>query len=192
MSSSGSELVSFLQSIESAREKAKSDGNYRGAIKEYEQGLQQLGKLLSSSNDRYRDRLVELRSKLKTELTILYDLTEELSSLRNCTVIMTEPQRSDEEFARDPDVWLPAAPLNADRDRPANRIDTRQDRNQDRNLQSNNNPKNQNDLPPWAKGKDADNNNDHITRSNSVAALPKKPYDFANSRDSRGKTHPNI
>lgn len=172
------EIVAFLQIIETARDKAKLSGNYRSAIKDYEQGLLHLGDLLSSLSDsRYYERLKELRSKLETELTILYDLSEALSSFRNPPAV--EPLRViEDEYVRDPDVWAAPSPVAANR---GGRQDNRGAYNQDRRQPSN--PKSQNDLPSWAKGKDSDN--DNRPRTNQLPGQQLKPSDYANARDAR-------
>lgn len=180
--SNTAELISFLQSIDLAREKAKLDGNYKSAIKDYEQGLQHLsGMITSSYNNRYYDKLIELRPKLQAELEILYDLMEALNSLRNSSV--AEPHKcNDDEYSRDPDVWEAVAPLA--RGGGGGRQDNRAGYGQDRRQPSNpvNNIRNQSDLPSWAKGREDD---DARPRTNQLPSQQQKPSDYANIRDAR-------
>ena len=173
-----SEIVAFLQLVENAREKAKVSGNYRSAIKDYEQGLSRLSELLSSVIDnRHYDRLKELKLKLETELNILYDISEALSSFKNCSVL--EPQKlSDEDYNRDPDVWLAPSPIASGR---GGRQESRSTFNQDRRPSLN--PKSPNELPSWAKGKDIDN--DGRPRTNQPSGQNMKPSDYANAREQR-------
>lgn len=173
-----SEIILFLQSIEIARDNAKTSGNYKSAIKGYEQGISHLDELLSSSADnRYCGRLKELRSKLSTELRIIYDLIETLGSFRNCTVIDTQKQE-DDEYSRDPDVWLAPSPVAAQR---GGRQDNRSAYNPERRAPAN--PRGQNELPSWAKGKD--NEPESRPRTNSQPGQQLKPSDYANARESR-------
>ena len=176
------EVISFLQSIELAREKAKFDGNYKSAIKDYEQGLQHLAGMLSSSvNDRYYDKLVELRPKLQAELEILYDLMEALNSLKMSSAPDSQ-KFNDDEYTRDPDIWEAVAPIT--RNGGGGRQDNRAGYGQDKRQLSTpaNNVKNQSDLPSWAKGREDD---EPRPRSNQLPSQQQRPSDYANIRDAR-------
>lgn len=83
-SSSSAELISFLQSVEITRNEALAQGNYNLAMKEYDTLIQKAKFFASNCEDRYYDRLVDLKLKLQGEVGIIYDISEELTSLKNC------------------------------------------------------------------------------------------------------------
>jgi hypothetical protein len=83
-SSSSAELYSFLESVESTRNEALAHGNYNQAMKEYDTLIQKAKFFASNCEDRFYDRLVDLKLKLQGEVGIIYDISEELSSFKNC------------------------------------------------------------------------------------------------------------
>jgi hypothetical protein len=173
------EMLAFLDTVETIREKARLTGNYRSVIRDYEQGLSQLSVLLSSSSEfRYHDRLKDLQSKIQVELSILYDLKKALNSFKNFpTIESVKPD--DDDTVRDPDVWLAPSPIKLsqgwrdDSKFPSSGQDRRQPGNQ----------KSPNNLPSWAKGKDNDFEN--RPRTNQLPGQQLKPSDYANARESR-------
>jgi katanin p60 ATPase-containing subunit A1 len=136
------DMYRILKLVDSAREKAKVEGNYGDVIKDYEHILKYSVRISSGVEDKLARKFNELRSKLQDELKILYELEKELKCLASVPVgasAHTTPESGASAFGRDPDVWPPPTPAAA-QGRPA--------------VEINRNKRNDN-VPAWAKAREA-------------------------------------
>lgn len=134
------DMLRVLKLVDSARERAKTDGNYAEVIKDYEQILRYSVRISSGVEEKMARKFSELRSKLQDELKILYDLEKELKCLSAGPVAASPSSaaNNDGAFARDPDVWPPPTP--APQSRPP--------------VELNRNKRNDN-VPAWARAREA-------------------------------------
>lgn len=107
------DLLRILMLIDSAREKAKTEGNYGEVIKEYQHILKYSVRTAVGVEDRIARKFIELRNKLQDEVKILYELQKELQTLAAASPGGYNPSNSNdngEVSERDPDVWPPPTP----------------------------------------------------------------------------------
>ena len=165
------QLLHALQDLEATR---SVTGNYNGAIADYERGLGRIDGLLGTCDRKYRTRLLDLKAKLQTELSLLVDLSSELAALKG-TVRQGPARRDDtsgaaDDSGKDPDVWPPptAAPSSSSHhtandaaaDAPLSHPFARAPTSNNHN----------NNLPAWARARDAD-----AQRNNNLRRRPSFP-----------------
>ena len=147
------DLYRVLKLIDSAREKAKCEGNYAEVIKEYEHILKFSIRLSSGVDSKLASKFNALRPQLQSELKILYDIQKELQTLALGTGCGGSEQNAGAEggdaLGRDPDVWPPPTPAANGRDLDNNNQPSRV--RQD--LNSN--------VPAWARVRDNNLNNNN-------------------------------
>lgn len=168
------EIIKVLNLIGAAREKSRTNasGNYSETIAEYEHILKFSLRLSSGVDDKIGRKFEELRSKLQTELKILYDIQRELTSISSVPVRQkTGQSRSDVGGETDdPDVWPPPTPQDGGRRPDAyNRRPDTSERN----------------LPSWARMRDYDENrkNQLVSRAPvPVQRAARQPASYAAPR----------
>jgi len=169
------QLLRALQDLEAARAGA---GDYPAAIADYERGLGRIDGLLGTCDRKYRTRLLDLKAKLQTELSLLVDLSSELTALKG-TVRQGPARRGggdagaaadNDDSGKDPDVWPPptaAPPSSSSSNHAAHDADVPLanpfSRGPAAPPHSHNN--NNNNLPAWARARDNDaQRNNHLRR----------------------------
>jgi len=101
-----SELSRILSLLENSRNKALNEGKYEEAIKDHEQGIRVLSKLMvNSDNDRIAMKINDLHGRFQNELKLLQSVYNELSSTPNIDAINNSNDEINNEI--DPDVWAP-------------------------------------------------------------------------------------
>jgi katanin p60 ATPase-containing subunit A1 len=111
------DIPSILARIESTRNRARFEGSYDVAIKEQEQAVRELDRIVSSSDDPTRVKIEELQQRLKSEITAMTDYERELRAVEHCQPTNNDKQRKDQQedddaginggLYEDPDVWKP-------------------------------------------------------------------------------------
>lgn len=183
-SAATTELMRVLQSIETVREKAKSNGKYAESIKDYEQILKFSQRLSSGLEEKMARKFADLRSKLQIELKILYDLQKEVSNLSSVGSIEPINSYSERGVGGDPDVWPPpSAPPGG---RAANfGGDDNYHSSNSHDYQPRHNRNEHNNLPIWARGKSGGGGGNQLAparrvgsnnRPPSTAAAPKSQF----------------
>ena len=170
-----SSLLKVLQEIENAREVS---GNYHLAITEYERILGRLDQLIGTCERKYRDRLMDLKAKLQTELSLLLDLSSELSTLKSTVRNGPSKVENNYEEDRDPDVWPPPTPPNptaagggpGEERAPSLTPFGRQPQLSSQQQPSNNRNGSNDNLPSWARARDSD-----VQRNNQMKRRPSFP-----------------
>ena len=136
------DMFRILKLVDSAREKAKVEGNYGDVIKDYEHILKYSVRITSGVEEKFARKFTDLRSKLQDELKILYELDKELKLLSSAPAPGNPSKvESSSAIERDPDVWPPPTP--AANSRPAQT------------------PKRNDDVPSWARVRDAPSDVDY-------------------------------
>lgn len=147
-----------LQLVERVREKALSGAQYNDCIKEYEHILKFSQRIPANTiDDKLTKKFQDLRSKLQNELKILYELQKELNALSNedLSGVKIDGFGSDNGVVNDPDVWPPPTPAAPSSSRaPAN-------------------ARRENNVPPWAKARETDENR-RLSGGNQMIA--RKPF----------------
>lgn len=101
-----SELSRILALLENSRNKALNEGKYEEAIKDHEQGIRVLSKLMiNCDNDRLASKINELHGRFQSELKLLQSVHSELCWTPNIDNINNSNDEINNEI--DPDVWLP-------------------------------------------------------------------------------------
>jgi hypothetical protein len=167
------QLLRVLQDLEAARAGA---GDYPAAIADYERGLGRIDGLLGTCDRKYRTRLLDLKAKLQTELSLLVDLSSELTALKG-TVRQGPARRGggdagaaadNDDSGKDPDVWPPptaAPPSSSSSNHAAHEADVPLANPFSRGPAAPPHSHNNNNLPAWARARDNDaQRNNHLRR----------------------------
>lgn len=151
--------------IDSAREKARTEGNYGEVIKEYEHILKYSVRTAVGVEDRLARKFIDLRNKLQDELKTLYELQKELQALAAASPggypSSSSGVDNSEVSDRDPDVWPPPTPAAGGRNTDLD--------NQPRALKRNDHS----NVPDWARVRDVPA--DGGFRQNNRAAVVNQP-----------------
>ena len=100
------ELFRILTILDRSREKALHEGKYEESIKDHEQGIRVLSKLMANCDeDRMATKISELHVKLQNELKLLQSVHSELCWTPNIDAINNSNDENNSN--NDPDVWLP-------------------------------------------------------------------------------------
>jgi katanin p60 ATPase-containing subunit A1 len=139
------DMLRILKLVDSAREKAKVEGNYGDVIKDYEHILKYSVRISTGVEEKLARKFTDLRGKLQEELKILYELEKELKALSAGPVITSSSAVDDGAvIGRDPDVWPPPTPAAGGRP----------------GADANRNKRNDN-VPAWARVRDAPSDVDY-------------------------------
>jgi hypothetical protein len=162
------DIIRILHLFEKSRDKALSNGNYSEAIKDHEQGIRVLGKLLTTCDIEISKKLQDLRSTFTKELKILQDVNIELSNISGpINVKSNHTVLNDHE--NDPDVWPPPTPLAGGRggqSPQSNRNPSSYANDRDNNIY--NNRERDNNLPSWARDRAQARGNNAIVPSRNI------------------------
>lgn len=111
MSTTLVDIIKVLELIEGARDRALHEGNYAESIKEYEHILK--FSLRSSNNNIDKNIITKfnnIRTKISSELKILYDIQRELHTISEGCNNMDNNNNNDPNETKDPDIWPPPTP----------------------------------------------------------------------------------
>ena len=148
------ELFRILTILERSREKALHEGKYEESIKDHEQGIRVLSKLMANcDDDRMTTKISELHVKLQNELKILQSVHSELCWTPN----IDANNNSNDEINNnnDPDVWLPPPTQQSKNNNPIAKKGYQNDSNS----------------PSWARDPPKKSNNNQVSSPNIGAGV---------------------